>query len=76
MIAFPPCLDCREPLTRAPMGPAYPKDAVWSSVYLCPFCRINRYKSEAHAIARCLAGLERLRATGDNSMEPSPIIQA
>lgn len=61
MVTHPPCLDCRKPLTRAPMGPAYPRDAELSSVHLCPFCRTNRYTSEAHAIARCLAGLERRR---------------
>lgn len=60
---YPPCLDCGEPLTRAPLGPAYPKDAIWSSCYLCPFCRTHRYKSEAQALARCVAGLERLRST-------------
>jgi hypothetical protein len=46
MVTYPPCLDCREPLTRAPMGPAYPPEAIWSSVYLCPFCRTHRLKGE------------------------------
>lgn len=59
---YPPCLDCGVPLTRAPMGPAYPPEAIWSSVYLCSFCRTNRYKNEAHALARCVAGLARRRA--------------
>lgn len=62
MVTQPPCLDCGAPLTRAPLGPAYPADAIWSSVYLCPFCRTHRYKSEAHAWARCSAALEKWRA--------------
>lgn len=57
----PPCLDCGKALTRAPMSDAYPKDAMWSSCYLCPFCRTNRYRNEAQALARCVAGLARLR---------------
>lgn len=59
--AVPECFDCKTPLTRAPMGPAYPDGAVWSSVYLCPFCRTHRYRNERHAMARVLAGLERFR---------------
>ena len=51
-----PCLDCAAPLP-ALTSPDYPPDALFSKCYLCPFCRKHRYTSEAHALARCRAGL-------------------
>jgi hypothetical protein len=61
----PPCLDCKAPLTESPASEAYGTEVLFSACYLCPFCRTHRYKSEAHAMARCRAGLERLRSSSD-----------
>jgi hypothetical protein len=57
----PPCLDCGEPLTTHPGSDKYP-GFNFSNIYLCPFCRTHRYRSEAAALARCQAGLEKRRA--------------
>ena len=55
----PPCLDCRQPIKEHVRSSKYPKGAAWSACYLCAFCRTNRYKSEAHAIARVRAAFEK-----------------
>lgn len=58
----PVCLDCLEPLTDWVGSSKYPPSAGFSRIYLCVFCRTHRYKSEAHALARCQAGFARARA--------------
>lgn len=70
-MSTPPCLDCRAPLTTHPASEAYGPAFLWSACYLCPFCRKHRYKSEAHALARCQAGLARLRDA--ESLTPAPL---
>lgn len=64
MSASPTCLDCRDPLTVHPASEVYRQiGADFSAIYLCPFCRQHRYKSEAHAMARIRASFERAQAT-------------
>lgn len=65
MSASPPCLDCGKPLIVAPFSDQYPKGTAFSSCYLCPFCRTHRYASEAAALARCRAGLDRQRSQAE-----------